>query len=95
MSRDFGNYVTCGILAVLFVLFLPVVLLLVAVVAVVQLLTGRRVIRMNRWYQRQAEPEPPAQEELEREVRASEAIIDAEVVDLPDEPPAGIENRDR
>ena len=95
MSRDFGNYVTCGILAVLFILFLPVVLLLIVVLAIVQLLTGRRLIRMNRWYQRQAEPEPPAQEELEREVRASEAIIDAEVVDLPDEPPAGIENRDR
>ena len=67
MSRDFGNYVTCGILAVLFIMFLPVVLLLIVVLAIVQLLTGRRLIRMNRWYQRQAEPEPPAQEELERE----------------------------
>ena len=49
MSRDFGNYVTCGILAVLFIMFLPVVLLLIVVLAIVQLLTGRRLIRMNRW----------------------------------------------
>ena len=102
MSRDFGNYVTCGILAVLFIILavlfilcLPVLVLLIAVVAIVQLLTGRRVIRMNRWYQRQAEPEPPAPDEPEQEVRASEAVIDAEVVDLPDEPPAGLENRER
>ncbi|MBS1370533.1 MAG: hypothetical protein HPZ91_11315 [Lentisphaeria bacterium] len=94
MSRDIGNYITCGVLAVLFTLFLPFVLLLIVVLAVVQLLTGRKVIRMNRWYQRQAEP-PPPEEDPEREVRASEAIIDAEVVDLPDEPPPGIENNGR
>ena len=95
MSRDFGNYITCGILAVLFLLSLPVILLLIVFVAIVQLLTGRRVIRMNRWYQRQTEPEPPVPDEPEQEVRASEAVIDAEFVELPDEPPVGLENRER
>lgn len=95
MSRDFGNYVTCGILAMLFVMFLPAVPLLIAVIAIVQLLTGRRGYREKRWHhQWQAKPETPASDEPMPEFRASEAIIDAEVVDLPDPKlPEAMENR--
>jgi len=86
MNRDFGNLVGCFLLMLIALVSLPVILLLL----VFQVLTGRRVVYMNRFRSKghpaapECDPEPgPA-----RNVRAGEEIIDVEVVDLPDEPPA-------
>jgi|GEM_PF-7055166 len=83
MNRDIGNLIGCFFLALIALVALPVILLLL----VVQVLTGRRVAYMNRFRAKARPPQPERDPEPEREVRASEAIIDAEVIDLPDEPP--------
>ena len=49
MSRSIGNYITCGILAFVFILFLPVILLPLLLVLFIQMLTGRRIVYMNRF----------------------------------------------
>ena len=68
------------------------ILLPLLLVLFIQMLTGRRIVYMNRFRPGAGmHPRPPeADPEPEREVRASEAVIDAEVVDLPDEPPPQI-----
>ena len=87
MNRDFGNLIGCFLLALIALIFLPVILLLL----VIQVLTGRRVAYMNRFRSKPPTPDPdptpgPDSDPM-REVRASEEIIDVEVVDLPDDPP--------
>ncbi len=86
MNRDIGNLIGCFFLALIALISLPVILLLL----VIQVLTGRRVVYMNRFRAKGRTPEPECDPEPEpaRTVRASEEIIDVEVVDLPDDPPA-------
>jgi len=84
MNRDIGNLIGCLLLALIALVSLPVILLLL----VVQVLTGHRVAYMNRFRAKVRTPEPQRDPEPQHEMRACEEIIDAEVVDLPDEPPA-------
>ncbi|MPM59307.1 hypothetical protein SDC9_106147 [bioreactor metagenome] len=92
MKPTIGNYVACGLLAVIILIFLPVILLPLLLLVIIQALTGRRMVYWSRFRPmgpRPQEPEnDPAPGDAAREVRASEAVIDAEVIDLPDEPPA-------
>ncbi len=86
MNRDIGNLIGCFFLALIALISLPVILLLL----VIQVLTGRRVVYMNRFRRAKGRPPEPGSDpdpEPVRPMRASEEIIDVEVVDLPDDPP--------
>lgn len=96
MNRDIGNLIGCLLLALLALITLPVILLLL----VFQILTGRRVVYMNRFRPKgnPSGPERDPEPQPSRPMRASEEIIDVEVVDLPDSPasePPRLEKRDR
>jgi len=85
MNRDIGNLIGCFFLALIALISLPVILLLL----LIQVLTGHRVVYLNRFRAKGRPPEPERDPESEpaHAVRASEEIIDVEVIDLPDDPP--------
>ncbi|MDR0933337.1 MAG: hypothetical protein LBM70_10025 [Victivallales bacterium] len=87
MNRTPLGCLACGLL---FIVALPVILPVLLVLLLIQLLTGQALIRMDNW--RPWQTQTPSGDEPENDIPASEAIIDAQVVDLPD-PPEG-ENRD-
>ncbi len=93
MNRGIGTYITCTLFGLLLLLLLPLVLILLLVLGVIQMITGRKLFYMSRFRpmgrRREPEEDPAAEEDVE--IRASEAIIDAEIVDLPDEPPAQLD----
>ena len=72
-------------IGMLVILFLPVILVLI----VLQMLFGVRVLRTEQWNRFRHRPdsrsEAEAQEAEENHIPASEDVIDAEAVDLPDD----------
>jgi len=90
MNRSPGGYIGCCLLLLVVLIFLPVIAVPLLLLFFFQALTGRRMVFMNTFRSAEpppSEPEPDSNADENRDVPASEAVIDVEAVDLPDEPP--------
>ena len=88
-------YAILGLVALgIVIVLIPVLIAVGIVLMILQSFFGVKVVKFQ-WGNFQSRKRPAPSPDPEPEVPASEAVIDAEVVDLPDEPAARLKDDER